>query len=129
MGWVTFARSLAPKPEKTFIGRIEKGFDFLGYHFSRAELTVARATLENFVARANRLYEQERGKQDGFPRLGEYMRRWSGWARAGLPRGANRRASVLGHCSIFRGTVRRRLGSLPLRVAGCLDVEVQQFYG
>ena len=54
---------------------IEKGFDFLGYHFSRAELTVARATLENFAVRALRLYEQERGKQLGFPRFGEYVRR------------------------------------------------------
>ena len=69
---------LEKHPEKTFIGRIEKGFDFLGYHFSRAELTVARATLENFAARALRLYEQERGKQDGFPRLGEYIRRGRG---------------------------------------------------
>ncbi len=32
---------LEKHPEKTFIGRIEKGFYFLGYHFSRAELTVA----------------------------------------------------------------------------------------
>jgi hypothetical protein len=25
---------LEKHPDKTFIGRIEKGFDFLGYHFS-----------------------------------------------------------------------------------------------
>ena len=79
---------LEKHPEKTFIGRIEKGFDFLGYHFSRAGLTVARATLENFAARAIRLYEQEQGEKDVFLRLGEYVRRWSGWVRAGLPEGA-----------------------------------------
>ena len=45
----------------------------MGYHFSRTELTVARATLENFAVRALRLYEQERGEQRGFPRLGEYV--------------------------------------------------------
>ncbi len=28
-------------PDKTFIGRSEKGFDFLGYHFSRDGLRVA----------------------------------------------------------------------------------------
>jgi len=28
-------------PDKTFIGKIEKGFDFLGYHFSREFLKVA----------------------------------------------------------------------------------------
>jgi len=26
---------LEKHPDKTFIGRIERGFDFLGYHFSR----------------------------------------------------------------------------------------------
>ena len=27
--------SLDKHPDKRFIGRVEKGFDFLGYHFSR----------------------------------------------------------------------------------------------
>ena len=49
-------------PEKTFIGRIERGFDFLGYHFSPEGLSAAQKTLENFAVRALRLYEQERGK-------------------------------------------------------------------
>ncbi len=29
---------LEKHPEKTFIGKIENGFDFLGYHFSRKGL-------------------------------------------------------------------------------------------
>ncbi len=29
-----------------------------------------------------RLYEQERGKPESFPRLGVYVRRWLGWARS-----------------------------------------------
>ena len=37
-------------PDKTFIGRIEKGFDFLGYHFNPAGLTVAHETFVRFVA-------------------------------------------------------------------------------
>ena len=45
-------------PKKTFIGRIETGFDFLGRHFSRTGLTVAKATIEKFVERAARLYER-----------------------------------------------------------------------
>lgn len=49
---------LEKHPEKTFIGRIEKGFDFLGYRFSRERLGVARKSLEQFVARLTRLYEQ-----------------------------------------------------------------------
>ena len=66
-------------PDKTFIGRIEKGFDFLGYHFSREGLTVAKDTLERFVERATRLYEQE---QQQTPLLGLYIRRWMAWAGA-----------------------------------------------
>ena len=56
------APRLAKHPGKTFIGRIEKGFDFLGYHFSPRGLTPARQTMVNFLERAIRLYEQEPGE-------------------------------------------------------------------
>ena len=75
---------LAKHPDKTFIGRIEKGFDFLGYHFSRAGLTVASATVHKFIDQAARLYEQEQGDPDGPPVLGRYVMRWLGWAHGGL---------------------------------------------
>ncbi|SFK39181.1 hypothetical protein SAMN05216302_100598 [Nitrosomonas aestuarii] len=35
------------------------GFGFLGYHFSRAGLSIAIMTIERFVECATRLYEQE----------------------------------------------------------------------
>ncbi len=35
------ALRLERHPDKTFIGRIEKGFDFLGYHFGTEGLTMA----------------------------------------------------------------------------------------
>jgi hypothetical protein len=38
---------LQKHPDKTFIGRIERGFDFVGYHFSRAGLRLAEATIQN----------------------------------------------------------------------------------
>ena len=38
---------LAKHPDKTFIGYIARGFDFLGYHFSPDE--VARKTVRNFA--------------------------------------------------------------------------------
>ncbi len=78
------ALGLEKHPDKTFIGRIERGFDFLGYQFSRAGLTVARATIEKFVERASRLYEQEPGDALSAARFGAYIRRWFGWATAGL---------------------------------------------
>jgi hypothetical protein len=41
-------------------GRIERGFDFLGYRFAPAGLAVAKQTMANFIEKASRLYEQER---------------------------------------------------------------------
>ena len=73
---------LEKHPEKTFIGKIVHGFDFLGYHFRRDVVMVARKTFKQFVSRANRLYEQE--PKGDLSRLGRYVRRWFGWARAGL---------------------------------------------
>ena len=70
-------------PDTTFIGRIEKGFDWLGYHLSPSGLRLAATTLHHFVTRLTRLYEQEAGRPDRAPRLGQYVRRWRGWAVGG----------------------------------------------
>ncbi len=66
---------LEKHPDKTFIGRIERGFNFLGYHFGPDGLSVAKKTVENFVARAIRLYEQEPGEALASARLGSYVQR------------------------------------------------------
>ena len=71
-------------PDKTFIGRIDKGFDFLGYHFSRGPLRLAVQTLQNHATQLLRLYEQQRTAPDGADRLEEYVVRWRRWCRAGL---------------------------------------------
>jgi RNA-directed DNA polymerase len=86
---------LAKHPDKTFIGRIVKGFDFLGYHFSPEGLRVATKTLMNFVARIHQLYEQEREKPEGSSTLGAYVRRWMQWVYAGLPRASQKLHLVL----------------------------------
>ena len=52
---------LEKHPDKTFIGRVEQGFDFVGYNFRPEGLSVAKKTIEGFVARCIRLYEQEPG--------------------------------------------------------------------
>ncbi len=75
---------LEKHPDKTFIGRIKRGFDFLGYHFGPDGLSVAEKTIERSVARAIRLYEQEPGEAFASARLGLYVRRWVGWVQAGL---------------------------------------------
>ena len=76
---------LAKHPDKTFIGRIEKGFDWLGYHISPAGLRLAATTLHTFATRLTRLYEQEAGRPNRAARLGQYVRRWVGWATGSVP--------------------------------------------
>ena len=89
-------------PDKTFIGRISRGFDFLGYWFSPAGLGVAPKTMERCVERVSRLY----GQGADFARIGEYVRHWWRWVRCGVDR-------------IFVGAVRLFWG-----FAGALQVEL-----
>ena len=77
---------LEKHPNKTLIGRIERGFDFLGYHFDPEGLSVAKITVENFLSRAIRLYEQESREAIASARLGLYVQRWSRWVIGGLTR-------------------------------------------
>jgi RNA-directed DNA polymerase len=74
-------------PDKTFIGRVEKGFDFLGYHFHPSGLQPAGATWEKFVAHLTRLYEQQRVTRSDA--VGTYVRRWLGWLCGGLDNGSD----------------------------------------
>ena len=67
-------------PGKTFIGRIARGFDFLGYQFTPSGLGIARPTGKRFVGRARRFYEQGAD----WLRIDEYVRRWWKWVRAGI---------------------------------------------
>jgi RNA-directed DNA polymerase len=81
---VLSALRLEKHPDKTFIGKIERGFDFLGYRFGAVVLQLAQATIEKFVERARRLYEQGRRERRKAPLLGRYVRRWLGWASGGM---------------------------------------------
>ena len=66
--------------DKTFIGRIARGFDFLGYWFSDRSLSVAAKTVGRMVEKVGRLYEQG---ADDF-RIDLYLLRWARWVRSGL---------------------------------------------
>ncbi len=70
---------------KTWVGKAEQGFDFLGYHLHREGVTVAFATVERSVTRLRRLYEQEWGRPAWPSPLGVYVSRWWRWAEGGLP--------------------------------------------
>ena len=68
-------------PDKTFIGRTERGFAFLGYQMNEAGLTgVAPPTRKRFIERVRQRYEQDAGQ----PRIGQYVRRWLVWVKSGL---------------------------------------------
>jgi len=53
---VMVALRVRQHPDKTSIGRIQRGFDFLGYHFSATGMAVARQTYERCAARMTRLF-------------------------------------------------------------------------
>jgi RNA-directed DNA polymerase len=74
--------SLEKHPDRTSTDRTEKGFDFLGFHFSPEGLSVAEKTIEKFLARALRLYGQGQGQPSGSPSLALYVRRWERWVRS-----------------------------------------------
>lgn len=66
--------------EKTYIGRIGRGFVFLGYCFSKEGIIgLADKTIGNFLEKAARLYEQGATDQ----RISSYINRWCGWALVG----------------------------------------------
>ncbi|MCP4352802.1 MAG: hypothetical protein GY795_45710 [Desulfobacterales bacterium] len=62
-------------PDKTFIGRGERGFDFLGYFLKLGEITVSGAAIRRCAERIARLYEQGAN----LLRIGQYVLRWSRW--------------------------------------------------
>ena len=75
-------------PVKTFIGKISKGWDFLGYHFDGKHLSVAAKTVEKHILHYRQLYEQLSMKkatsEEMALALGWYVKRWQRWAAAGL---------------------------------------------
>ena len=71
------------RPDKSFIGRITKGFDFLGYHFFEGRVRAASKTLCKMYETAVRLYEQKGRRNQPTP-LEQYLTRWNAWFRGGL---------------------------------------------
>lgn len=63
---------LEKHPDKTFIGRVSKGFAFLGYHLSPGGLAVSAGAIHHHIERIDRLYEQGASPC----RIGKNIRRW-----------------------------------------------------
>lgn len=74
-------------PDKTFIGRVEKGFDWMGFWFTDKGCTsVAPRAVSNCLTKLRRLYEQARRHPSagGDARVAEYLSHWTRWARSGF---------------------------------------------
>ncbi len=95
-------RRVETHPEKTFVGRISRGFDFLGYHVTPHVLSMATTTWAACAARANQLYEHGASLR----RIGQYVRRWERWARSGGVGPVDLRPAA-----VVVGGVRRRLAA------------------
>ena len=81
---------LEQHPDKTTIGPVARGFDFLGYTYSPAGLGLAEKTIRNHRVKLHRLYEQYLRARKGAPRaqieaaITTYIARWAGWVTGGL---------------------------------------------
>tara|TARA_R110000868_G_scaffold242490_2_gene498001 strand:- start:58 stop:1116 length:1059 start_codon:yes stop_codon:yes gene_type:complete len=82
-------------PDKTYIGRIKKGFDFLGVHFG-AIPEIAKASLEKHRTKLAQRYAQ--GASTAC--IGDYVARWTSWCRSVLrASGAHHnKTNPLEHC-------------------------------
>ena len=69
---------VAPPP--AYIGRVHKGFDFLGYRILSNSLAIANTSFARLSQNISRLYEQQASPA----RLGEYLRNWLKWAKGGV---------------------------------------------
>ena len=67
-------------PDKTFIGKLAKGIDFLGYRIKRYSLTVCMKTIKRACAKSSRLYE--RGASS--TRIEKYWLNWRRWVSSGV---------------------------------------------
>ncbi len=73
--------------DKTFIGRIDKGFSFVGYRFYGDEISISNSSIENFGGQfKKRLYEPgcREKRLNPHTRISLYVRRWMSWAYGGL---------------------------------------------
>lgn len=66
-------------PDKTSIGRMEQGFDFLGYNFSEHSLQLATVAQQRLGERILRLYEHTASIE----RIGDYLHRWRSSVKGG----------------------------------------------
>ena len=77
--------ALAQHPDKTFIGRINRGFSFLGFRLEEQGLAgLAPKTAANARLTLGRLYEQRRRGQGPAAAVTQYQTHFKRWLSGGL---------------------------------------------
>ncbi|MBP4047280.1 reverse transcriptase domain-containing protein [Chromobacterium violaceum] len=69
-------------PDKTFIGAISKGFDWMGFQLDlRGLIGLGKRALQNHAERCRRLYERMRRRPavERAARMADYVRAWLRW--------------------------------------------------
>ena len=83
------ALRLTKHPDKTFIGRVSKTFDFCGFSFSPdGAIALAKKTAEKFTLTLHKLYEYSQEAEAKVKQYKENFRRWL--------EGINRRLNIVG---------------------------------
>lgn len=82
--WLALA-GLLLHPDKTFIGRVERDFDGLGYRLAEQGLAaVAASALTKMLEKIRRLHEQTRAAPEAkAQRVADYLARWQQWVENG----------------------------------------------
>ncbi len=62
------------------MGKLDKGFDFLGYRIVKEKLSIAKTSFARLGANISRLYEQQASNE----RLGKYLKNWLRWEKGGV---------------------------------------------
>ena len=73
---VLYALKVEVAPDKTYLGKAQKGFDFLGKRIHPTGILPSASALSPLHTKTVRLYEQGASTQ----RIGKYWVRWLGWA-------------------------------------------------
>ena len=84
---------------KTWVGRVSKGFDFLGVHISLNGLSMAKRSWDRMTVKLHRLFEQGADQ----PRLVQTLKNWIRWAKTGVS--LNIKALILKTTEILRHTL------------------------
>ena len=65
---------------KTYIGELSKGFDFLGYRIFPQEIHIAKTSYQRMIEKLYRHYVQQASSD----RLRQYLKRWLQWTKASV---------------------------------------------